>query len=278
MSPPDLVLSYGPLPEHVVDVRVPVGVGPAPLVVVVHGGFWKAEWDRAHAGPQSVGLAAAGHVVATVEYRRVRMGGGWPGTLDDVALLTDTVRELVAEAFPGRVAPGRTVLVGHSAGGHLAAWGASRHRLPPSSPWYRAEPLPVGVVSLAGVLDLVLAAALGLGGGATQALLGGEPDEHPERYAAADPARLLPTGVPTVLVHGTRDEEVPLEVSRSYAAAAAAAGQQVALHELAGTDHMALVDPASPAWPTVLAALTEVLRRRARGASGGRCRPGRRSG
>ena len=261
MSEADLTLSYGPLPEHVVDVRLPAdGSGPAALVVVVHGGFWKAEWDRAHAGPQSTGLAAAGHVVATVEYRRVRMaGGGWPGTLDDVALLTDTVPALVAAALPGRVDPARAVLIGHSAGGHLVAWAASRHRLPTSSPWHRPEPLPVGVVSLAGVLDLGLAAALGLGGGATQALLGGERLERPERYAVADPARLLPTGVPTVLVHGSLDEEVPLEVSRSYAAAAAAAGQRVALHELPGADHMALIEPASPAWATVLAAITEAM-------------------
>jgi acetyl esterase/lipase len=139
---PDLTLSYGPLPEHVVDVRLPApdaAAGPVPLVLVVHGGFWKAEWDRAHAAPQSAGLAAAGHVVATVEYRRVRMaGGGWPGTLDDVAQLADSVPALVAAALPGRVDPGRTVLVGHSAGGHLVTWAASRHRLPPSSPWHRA--------------------------------------------------------------------------------------------------------------------------------------------
>jgi len=263
VSEPDLTLSYGPLPEHVVDVRLPAGetvLGPAALVVVVHGGFWKPEWDRAHVGPQSAGLAAAGHAVATVEYRRVRMaGGGWPGTLDDLALLTDTVPALVAAALPGRVAPARTVLIGHSAGGHLVTWAASRHRLPTSSPWHRAEPLPVGVVALAGVLDLALAAALGLGEGATQALLGGEPEACPERYAVADPARLLPTGVPTVLVHGTQDEAVPLEVSRSYAAAAEAAGQRVALHELPGVDHMALIDPASPAWQTVLAAVTEAI-------------------
>jgi acetyl esterase/lipase len=260
VSGPDLTLSYGPLPEHAVDVRLPALEGPAALVVVVHGGFWKEEWDRAHAGPQSAGLAAAGHVVVTVEYRRVRMaGGGWPGTLDDVALLTDTVPARVAAALPGRVDAARTVLVGHSAGGHLVTWAASRHRLPSSSPWHRAEPLPVGVVSLAGVLDLALAAALGLGGRATQALLDGGPDQRPERYAAADPARLLPTGVPTVLVHGSLDDTVPVTVSRSYAAAAAAAGQRVALHELAGADHMALVDPASPAWPSVLAAVDEAV-------------------
>ena len=129
---------------------------------------------------------------------------------------------------------------------------------------------------------------LGLGGHAARALLGGAPDEQPDRYAAADPARLLPTGVPTVLVHGTRDEDVPVEVSRSYRAAAAAAGDDVTLHELAGVDHMALVDPASPAWPAVLAAVAEALPLESRtarasggagrGASGGRSRWGRRRG
>ncbi len=190
-------LSYGPLPEQVADLRLPAATGrPAPLVVVVHGGFWKDEWDRAHAGPQSDGLAAAGYVVATVEYRRVGGAGGWPATLDDVALLGDTLPGLVADAVGDRVDPSRTVLVGHSAGGHLAAWSAARHRLPPDSPWHRATALPVGVVSLAGVLDLGLSERLGLGGHAARALLGGSPDEQPDRYAAADPAGLLPTGVP----------------------------------------------------------------------------------
>jgi acetyl esterase/lipase len=261
VSAPDLTLSYGPLPEHVVDVRLPAATGrPAPLVVVVHGGFWKAEWDREHAAPQSAGLAAAGYLVATVEYRRVGMpGGGWPGTMDDVAQLGDTVPGLVAGAVGDRVDSGRTVLVGHSAGGHLAVWSASRHRLPAASPWHRPTALRVGVVALAGVLDLGLAQRLGLGGRATDALLGGSPDEQPERYAAADPVRLLPTGVPTVLVHGTQDEDVPVDVSRSYRAAAAAAGDVVTLHQLVDVDHMSLLDPQSSAWGTVLAAVAEAL-------------------
>ena len=261
MSAPDLSLSYGPLPEHLVDVRLPAATGqPAPLVVVVHGGFWKAEWDREHAAPQSSGLAAAGYVVATVEYRRVGIrGGGWPGTLDDVALLGDAVPALVAGAVGERVDARRTVLVGHSAGGHLVTWSAGRHRLPADSPWHRPTALPVGVVALAGVLDLGLAQSLGLGGRATDALLGGAPHEQPERYAVADPARLLPTGVPTVLVHGTRDEAVPVEVSRAFRDAAVAAGDEVTLHELSGVDHMSLVDPGSTAWPAVLAAVEEAL-------------------
>ena len=255
---PDLTLSYGPLPEHLVDVRLPSGRDPAALLVVVHGGFWGAEWDRAHAGPQSEGLADAGYVVATVEYRRVGMpGGGWPGTFDDLAMVADVVPGLVATET-GRVAArdAGPVLVGHSAGGHLALWLASRHRLPASSPWHRSGPTPLaGVVSLAGMGDLVDASERGLGDHAAAALLGGEPGDHAERYAVASPARWLPLGVAAVLVHGTADPTVPVQCSRSYAAKATGAGDDVELRELDGVGHFELIDPLSSAWPTVLAAV-----------------------
>lgn len=264
--PPDLTLSYGPLPDHIVDVRLPrASDDPAALVVVVHGGFWMAEYDRAHASAQSAALAAAGYVVATVEYRRIGIpGGGWPGTFDDVALLTDTVPALIAEALGDAVDTGRTVLIGHSAGGHLAAWATARHRLPVSSTWHRAEPLAVaGVVSLAGVLDLAESERLGLGGHAARRLLGG-PRLLPgrsswrERIPLASPAVLLPAGVRVALVHGTSDRQVPVAISRAYAEQATAAGDPVELHELDGLDHFALIDPESPAWPTVLAAVAEL--------------------
>jgi acetyl esterase/lipase len=258
--PPDLVLAYGPRPEHVVDVRLPASPAPAPLVVVVHGGFWKAAYDRTHAGPQSAGLAAAGYVVATVEYRRVgALGDGWPGTFDDVALMADSVVGLLAVAVPGRIDESRVCFVGHSAGGHLVAWLAARHRLPASSSWHTAEPLAASVVPLAGVVDLALADELGLGGDAARSLLGGPPRRHPERWAAADPARLLPTGVRTVLVHGTADPVVPVEVARSFAAAARDAGDDVVLHELPGVGHYALIDPLAPAWQRVLPAVAGAL-------------------
>jgi acetyl esterase/lipase len=259
--PPDLTVAYGPRPDHLADVRLPSGSDPAPLLVVVHGGFWSAEWDRAHAGPQSEGLAGAGFVVATVEYHRAGMpGGGWPGTFDDLAAVADHVPRLVAEAAPGRVASDvAPVLVGHSAGGHLALWAGSRHRLPGTSPWHRPTPVPLaGVVMLAGMADMVDADERGLGDHAARALLGGGPDEVPDRYAEASPAQRLPLGVRTALVHGTADQAVPVGCSRAYAVTAAKAGDDVLLHELQGVGHFELIDPLSAAWPTVLAAVKRV--------------------
>jgi acetyl esterase/lipase len=256
---PDLTVRYGPGPDHLVDVRLPAGDRPGPLVLVIHGGFWMAEFDRAHAGPQSAGLAAAGYVVATVEYRRVgQAGGGWPGTFDDVAALTDVVPRLVADAVGARVDVARTVLVGHSAGGHLAAWAAMRHRLPADSPWHRPVPLDAGVVGLAPVVDLARAHELGLGEHATGLLLEGSPQQRPARYALTSPSVLLPAGARQVLVHGTRDQQVPVGMSRQYAARGRALGDPVTLRVLEGLGHYELIDPRSAAWPTVLDSIREL--------------------
>ncbi len=268
MNPPapDLTVSYGPGPDRVADLRLPAGAGAAPLVVVVHGGFWRAEFDRAHVGPQSAGLAAAGWAVATIEYHRVgQPGGGWPGTFDDLALAVDTLPDLCAretlDRTDGRhVDAGRVVLVGHSAGGHLALWAAARHRLPVGSRWRRDTAPPLrGVVSLAGVADLALAGRLHLGEDAASALLGGDETTVPERWEAADPAARLPLGLPVMLVHGAADEIVPVAVSRSYAGRARAAGDFPTGRELAGTGHFELIDPLSTAWPAVLEAVAALL-------------------
>lgn len=261
--PPDRTIRYGDGHDHVIDLRLPVGAGGArPLVVVVHGGFWRAAYDREHTGPQARAFAAAGHVVAVPEYGRVGApGGGWPGTFDDTARWSDSVVDLVcAELGEDAVDRERVVLVGHSAGGHLALWAAARHRLPESSPWRRSEPLPVrGVVSLAGVADIELSATLRLSNGATQDLLGGEPTQVPRRYAETDPAVLVPTGIPAVLAHGDVDDLVPIALSRSYEKHARAAGDSPALVELPGTGHFELIDPLSAAWPTVMDSLELLL-------------------
>jgi acetyl esterase/lipase len=245
---PDASVPYGPLPEQVLDVRLPPPGGRdagRPLVVVVHGGFWRAEYDRAHVGPLATALAAHGWPVAVVEYRRTgQPGGGWPGTFDDVAAAIGRAPAAVADALADHRPPAGAVLLGHSAGGQLALWYAAA-----------ARPKVRAVVALAPVADLGRAYALGLDGGAVADLLGGGPNDVPDRYAAVDPALRPALGVPTLLLHGDRDLEVPLELSRRYAERARAAGATVTLTELPGVEHFGLIDPESTAWASVTSAL-----------------------
>jgi acetyl esterase/lipase len=241
---PDLTVSYGPEPDQVADVRLPAG-GPAPLVLLWHGGFWRPAWDRTHVAPMAAALAGEGFAVATVEYRRT----GWTQTSADVAAAADAVPGLVSQAVPGRVDLARTVYSGHSAGGQLALWAAA------ARPGKAGRPGPAGVLALAPVADLAEAYRLDLDGGAVAAFLGGGPDEVPDRYAAASPAALGPPGVPVVVMHGCADGRVPVAMSRRYAAATGAR-----LVELPGADHFALIDPASAVWPLVVAALRSLVR------------------
>jgi acetyl esterase/lipase len=248
--PPDYTVRYGDHPDQVADVRTPrAGTGgkPSTLVIFVHGGFWRQSYDRAHAGPLADALADAGYLVATPEYRRVGApGGGWPGTLDDVGAAVVAVPGLLDGPPPARV-----VLSGHSAGGHLALWAAPR----------LAEVAALaGVVALAPVADLRTAHAMGLGGGAVAELLGGGPDDEPDRYAVADPVSLLPLGSRLLLVHGARDAQVPIELSRRFVLEAQGAGDTVDLVELPTGDHFDVIDPLSEAWPTVLAAIGSVAK------------------
>jgi len=251
---PDLVLRYGDGPEQIIDVRLPAApdasaTGPAPTVVILHGGFWRAPFDRIHTRPMADGLAEAGFVAVTPEYRRTgQAGGGWPGTLDDVGAALDALPSLLEAAAPGRADLSHIVLTGHSAGGQLALWAASRRA---------AGALPVsGVVALAPVADLITADRTDLDDDAVRLLLGGSHDAVPDRYAAADPVQLVPIGVRLIVLHGTADPWVPLEQSQAFAAAAAGAGDDVVLTELPGQDHYALIDPLSPAWSQVLAAIS----------------------
>lgn len=237
---PDAVLRYADHADGVLDVHLPPGPGPHPLVLLVHGGFWKQEYDRLHNRPLARALVAEGYAVAAPEYRRVGPGGtgGWPATVEDVDTVAAQVHELLAGLG---VTVSTTTYLGHSAGGHLVLWLADQgHR--------------VGrVVALAPVGDLRAAASADLGGGAVQAFLGGSPDDVPERYDAADPmSRLGPGTAPEVVVlHGADDDIVPVSVSRGLAAA----HPEVELRELAGIEHFGVIDPTSPAWPALLESL-----------------------
>jgi acetyl esterase/lipase len=240
--------SYGPGPDQFLEVTLPAGDGPAPVVVVLHGGFWRARYGIELARPLAADLAARGWAAVAVEYRRVGAGGGWPTTLDDVAAALDVLPDV-----PGsdRLDLTDVTVVGHSAGGHLAAWAAGRHRIPAGAPGAAPRVPVTAAVLQAGVLDLAAAVGADLGAGATVDLLGGTPAELPERYAAADPVRLLPTGAAVLCVHGAADSTVPLEQSERYAAAAGAAGDHVEVAVVPG-DHMVVLDLEGEAWRRVV--------------------------
>ena len=257
---PDHAIRYGTGPEHVADVWLPAATSrSAPLVIFLHGGFWRAAYDRSHTGPMATALAAAGYAVCVPEFRRTgQAGGGWPGTFEDVATAVDRSPALVRKAAgPGVVADDPALLAGHSAGGHLALWAAGRHLLSPDSGWH-ADTRARGVVVLAGVSGLADCYDQGLGNGAAADLMGGSPARFPQRYRVADPAGLLPLGCPVRLVHGSLDDVVPVAMSRGYAALGRAAGDDTAVAELPGASHLDLIDPLSPAWPQVLAAFKDL--------------------
>lgn len=234
---------YGVDPQQFLELTLPDDPAPAPVAVVLHGGFWRARHGIELARPLAADLAARGWAAVAIEYRRVGSGGGWPETLDDVAAALDLLAEL---PDAGRLELGVLALVGHSAGGHLAAWSAGRHLLPEGAPGAWPRTPVTAVVAQAGVLDLELAAEQGMGDGAVVDFLGGHPGELPDRYATASPTRLAPTGVPVLCVHGAADDTVPAQQSRRY--------QQVdpaAEVILVPGDHMALIDVEDPGWDAV---------------------------
>ena len=223
---------------------------PRALVVLLHGGFWQAAYGADLMEPVAADLRLHGFATWNVEYRRVGDGGGWPATFVDVARAVDHVRTL------GPLSRLPVVLVGHSAGGQLATWAASRDAgTPGGAPRVR----PTATVSLSGVLDLTAAADQGVGGGAVPALLGAMPADDPGRYAAADPSRRVPAHSAVTAVHALEDTVVPLDQSRRYVAAAVAAGGEAALVTVPG-GHFALTDPASEAWERVRSEITSAAR------------------
>jgi acetyl esterase/lipase len=240
------------------DLRLPVQGGPWPVAVMIHGGYYRARYGLDYLGHAAAALTAQGIATWTIGYRRLgNPGGGWPATFTDVGAAVDFLRTLGPRYGLDLT---RVVAVGHSAGGQLALWAAGRRRIAAGSPLHSRDPLPLtGVVSLAGVCDLRQGWQMGLSDGVIGQLMGGSPDDYPDRYAAASPAALLPLGVPQTLIHGTSDDDVPYALSREYAAAASAAGDRAELITLEGTGHFELVDPTTPEWRAVHDATVALL-------------------
>jgi acetyl esterase/lipase len=229
----------------------PPGPAHAGIVVIVHGGFWRARYGLELGRPLAADLAAHGYASWNIEYRRVGAGGGWPATLTDVAAAIDHLADLDVDAS-------RVVAIGHSAGGHLATWAAGRSGLPADAPGAGPRMRLAGVVSQAGVLDLAAAARDGVGGTAVVDLLGAVPAKDPDLYRICDPIARVPLRAPVLCVHAPGDDVVPFAQSTAYVAAATAAGGQAALHAVPG-DHFTVIDPADASWSIVRSALPALL-------------------
>lgn len=272
---PVRTVAYGPHPSQVGELYLPQGEGPFPVVVLMHGGFWTALFDRRQVVGLADDLVGLGYAVWNIEFRRIgESGGGRPETFLDVAAAVDAVA-----VIDPSVAAGKVVVVGHSAGGRLATWAAHRSVLPPAAPGANPRVEPIGAVSPAGVLDLVCADAAELGSslaapdaapragapepsdravrpvvatevedGAARALLGGTAADVSDRYSQASPTRLPPADVPVLVIHGADDEVVAPSYSRAYADAQSARGADVRFVEVPETTHFDVIDPASPSW------------------------------
>lgn len=228
-------IPYGTAPSQFGDLRLPPGPGRAPVVVCFHGGYWKARHSLDSYGHACAALTLAGFATWSVEYRRTgEPGGGWPGTMEDARVGLEFVRTL-AERFP--LDPERLVVSGFSAGGQLALWAAKHTR----------HPLR-GAVSVSGLLDLERGEALNLESGEIRRYLGGSAAEVPAHYRGASPTALVPIGVRQRILHAGEDEDVPVELSERYVAAARAAGEAPELIVVPGATHFDFMDPRTPAF------------------------------
>jgi acetyl esterase/lipase len=244
---PPTVNRYGDDIEQVGDLRLPLDAEPPwPVIVLIHGGGWRERWERDLMDGIASDLTRRGYATWNLEFRRVgASGGGWPVTFTDVAAGIDHLRELQREA---PIDLERVVALGHSAGGHLAVWAASRPQRRQGSPG--AEPVvPVSAaVGLAGVYDLVSSAERGMDELSTVAMMGGLPSERPDVYALASPSALVPIGVDQLLIVGVNDRPDLVDDNRRYVENARAAGDDVDLMELPDTDHFTVIDPSTLSW------------------------------
>lgn len=251
-------IRYGPDRQQTGDLSwTGQGQGPVPAVMFLHGGLWQARSRRDLMTRLASAASGRGWATWNVEYRRTGHRGArviWPASLEDAAKALDhlsTIEGIDAD---------RVAVVGHEAGGQLAAWLASRPNLPAGAPGTPPKIQPRVAVCLAGLTDLVEAFEEGLGHGAVGEFAGGTPDEVPERYAQASPAALVPPACPVVLIHGEADTVVPVSQSKRYLTAARAAGdRQSSLVVLEGVGHHELLDPDGEAWGQAAAALTRAL-------------------
>ena len=255
--PADTRIHYGNNPLQFGDLRIPPGNGPHPVAIFIHGGCWLNEYDISHSSKLTAALARNGIATWSLEYRRVGdAGGGWPGTFQDVGCGTDHLRSIADEYH---LDLDRVILMGHSAGGHLALWAAARSHLPTDAPISSTNPLAVrGVLALAPAPDLPYLHEQAICEHVVDKLMGGSPAEFPDRYRWGDPLQLAPEGVRQVLIVGKYDVDWG-PPGRRYFRAATERGDDIRLIEATEAGHFELIDPDSGSWQLVLGAARELL-------------------
>jgi acetyl esterase/lipase len=231
-KPADYRSSYGNGTDQFGELRIPSGAGPHPVAILIHAGCWKAEYATLRTlAPMADALKEQGIATWNIEYRRLgQAGSGWPGSYLDVGTAVDHLRSLVARY---RLDLTRVIVVGHSAGGHLALWVAARRRLPGDSPLFVKDPLHIrGVIDLAGTGDMeafIPEEQRACQGAVVEEMLGGKPANYPERYRQVSAIRMLPLGVPQVVIWGRLDSIAPLSLGETYIQKAQRAGDTARL-------------------------------------------------
>lgn len=257
-----LRIAYDRAPSQFGELRLPDGAGPHPVVVLLHGGCWSRGFDLRYVSHLAEAITREfGVATWNVEYRRLgEPGGGWPGTLLDAAQAVDHLRAI---APVHKLDVTRVVALGHSAGGQLALWLASRPRLRPNSAVFRPQALPLqGVIGLAPITDLVeFGEGMGSCNAAVDDLMGGTPAQHLTRYTQVSPRALLPLSVPQWLIQGELDAIVPGAEVRTYAEAARREGDATELRVIPAAGHFEPVLPAGAAWDALREALRDLLAR-----------------
>jgi acetyl esterase/lipase len=249
--PADARVAYGSDPNQFLDLRFPgkKKEPPHPVVINIHGGFWRSKYGLDHAGHLCAALAAKGLITANLEYRRVgNEGGAWPGTFADIR---SAYSFILQNAKQYNMDAGKIVVMGHSAGGQLALCLAAH------------ESSITRIVSLAGVVDLQRAYQLHLSNDAVIEFLGGTPTQVPDHYREADPMRLSIPQARQWLIHGSADDVVPPVFSRDYAAAkqkrTGKEKEDVRLLEISSAGHFDVIDPRTAAWKQVEQTVLDLL-------------------
>lgn len=227
--------------------------GTTPTIVMIHGGGWRKGATAEYVKPAARALAERGYVVWSLNYRRVDDGGGWPTTFTDLATGVDHVANLTGTAPEMDLR--RITVVGHSAGGQLAAWTAGRDTLPDGAPGADPVVTPHAVVSLAGVLDMTLSLTKN---DHVLRVMGGTPAQFPDRYRLVDPLERMDPKIPVLAITGTDDTVVPPREAAEYVAKMRGQGGTAALIEIPATGHAEVIDVKNTWWPTIASVIFAV--------------------